>query len=402
MGRPVPRGDSSGRMSRVKLPGVQLWSAYLVVGALALVLHANLETGSLQQSWFYDVVGASAVIAAIVGIVRNAPDRRLPWMLMAAGQALFVAGDVLWNWYAMIGEEPFPSLADVLYLAGYPFMAAGIFLLIRRRIGGGDRGGLLDAAILTTACAILSWTFIIQPQMGGSDLDPLSLGDHPGLPGDGPAADRLRDGPAHDARRSDHLVPAPRGVAAGPRRGRPRLRGPEPRRQLPRRRPGRLAVPRRLSDVRCLRPPSVHAPPHGPAPGRRHVARTGPDGRPRDRDGHRTAARHAGPGLGRRPDRRRRRHRPPVAPGPRPPCRTRGPAGARRRPAPQARGATQLPGLPRSTDRPRQSPPVRRAGRGRPSSRAPVPAPLRPCSSTSTTSRPSTTASAMPPATSSS
>jgi len=175
MGRPVPRGDSSGRMSRVKLPGVQLWSAYLVVGALALVVHANLETGSLEQSWFYDVVGASAVLAAIVGIIRNAPDRRLPWMFMAAGQALFVAGDVLWNWYTMIGEEPFPSLADVLYLAGYPFMAAGIFLLIRRRIGGGDRGGLLDAAILTTACAILSWTFIIQPQMGGSDLDPLSL-----------------------------------------------------------------------------------------------------------------------------------------------------------------------------------------------------------------------------------
>ena len=142
MGRPVPRGDSSGRMSRVKLPGVQLWSAYLVVGALALVVHANLETGSLEQSWFYDVVGASAVLAAIVGIIRNAPDRRLPWMFMAAGQALFVAGDVLWNWYTMIGEEPFPSLADVLYLAGYPFMAAGIFLLIRRRIGGGDRGGL--------------------------------------------------------------------------------------------------------------------------------------------------------------------------------------------------------------------------------------------------------------------
>ena len=163
-------------MSRVKLPGVQLWSAYLVVGALALVLHQLLETGSMDQSWFYDVIGASAVVMAIVGIVRNAPDRRLPWALMAAGQALFVAGDVLWNWYAMLGEEPFPSLADVLYLSGYPFLAAGLFLLIRRRIGGGDRGGLLDAAILTTACAILSWTFIIQPQMGGTDIDSLSLG----------------------------------------------------------------------------------------------------------------------------------------------------------------------------------------------------------------------------------
>jgi diguanylate cyclase (GGDEF)-like protein len=163
-------------MSRLKLPGVQLWSAYLAVGALALVIHAVLETGTLTQSWFYDVVGASAVAMAAVGIVRNAPDRRFPWILMAIGQASFVAGDIIWNWYEMIGEEPFPSFADVLYLAGYPFIAAGLFLLIRRRIGGGDRGGLLDAAILTTACAILSWTFFIQPQMVGTDLDPVSVG----------------------------------------------------------------------------------------------------------------------------------------------------------------------------------------------------------------------------------
>jgi diguanylate cyclase (GGDEF)-like protein len=176
MGPSGPHRHSLGRMSRAKLPGVQLWSAYVAVGVLALALHAALETGSLAQSWFYDVVGASAVAAAAVGIVRNAPDRRMPWILMATGQALFVAGDVLWNWYEMLGESPFPSLADVLYLGGYPFLAAGLFLLIRRRLGGGDRGGILDAAILTTACAILSWTFIIQPQMAGTTIDPLALG----------------------------------------------------------------------------------------------------------------------------------------------------------------------------------------------------------------------------------
>ena len=94
---------------------------------------------------------------------------------MAIGQGLFVAGDLLWNWYEVIGEDPFPSMADVLYLAGYPFIAAGLLLLIRRRVGDGDRGGLLDAAILTTAAAILSWTFLIQPQLVNSDLDALSL-----------------------------------------------------------------------------------------------------------------------------------------------------------------------------------------------------------------------------------
>ena len=52
----------------------------------------------------------------------------MPWILMAFGQALFVAGDLLWNWYEVIGEDPFPSMADVLYLAGYPFIALGLLM----------------------------------------------------------------------------------------------------------------------------------------------------------------------------------------------------------------------------------------------------------------------------------
>jgi diguanylate cyclase (GGDEF)-like protein len=150
-------------------------TAYLAAGAALVVVHWLLETGSLAQNLLYDVVGASAVIAALVGVRIHRPDRALPWVLMAAGQALFVAGDLLLNWYELIGESPFPSLADVLYLAGYPFIAAGLLLLIHRRLGDGDRGGLLDAAILTTAVATLSWTFLIQPQLVGSELDSLGL-----------------------------------------------------------------------------------------------------------------------------------------------------------------------------------------------------------------------------------
>jgi diguanylate cyclase (GGDEF)-like protein len=150
--------------------------AYLAIGAVLLVVHAAQETGSLPQSLTYDVVGASAVAVALLSIRRYRPERALPWVLMALGQALFVLGDLAWNWYEVIGEDPFPSVADILYLGGYPFLTAGLFLMIRRRVGDGDRGGLLDAAILTTAAAILSWTFLMQPQLVGADLDPLSLG----------------------------------------------------------------------------------------------------------------------------------------------------------------------------------------------------------------------------------
>ena len=79
---------------------------------------ASLETGILPQSLLYDVIGGSAVAAALLGVWWNKPDRRAPWILMAVGQGLFVAGDLLWNWYEVVGEDPFPSMADVALSRG--------------------------------------------------------------------------------------------------------------------------------------------------------------------------------------------------------------------------------------------------------------------------------------------
>ncbi len=162
-------------IDRQALARVPLWAVFFAAGIAALIVYWLLEAGTFTQSLFYDVIGAAAVAMACVGIARNRPERRLPWVLMAIGQASFVAGDILWNWYEVIGEDPFPSMADGLYLAGYPFIAFGLLLLIRRRLGDGDRGGILDAAILTTGVAILSWTFFIQPQVVDTELDALSL-----------------------------------------------------------------------------------------------------------------------------------------------------------------------------------------------------------------------------------
>ena len=49
------------------------------------------------------------------------PPTRWPWLLFAAGQLLFVAGDVLFGYYEHVaGTTPFPSPADALYLLGLP------------------------------------------------------------------------------------------------------------------------------------------------------------------------------------------------------------------------------------------------------------------------------------------
>ncbi len=142
---------------------------------MAVAVHFVLPGGSLEQDLVYDVVGASAVVAILVGVWLHRPDRRAPWLLLAGGQASFVIGDLLFIYLDHNGGIPYPSVADAFYLGGYPILAVGLFLFIRQRLGGGDRSGLLDAAILTTSAGVLTWTFLMQPALVDVESDPLSL-----------------------------------------------------------------------------------------------------------------------------------------------------------------------------------------------------------------------------------
>jgi signal transduction histidine kinase len=85
--------------------------------------------------------------------------------LFALGQALFVAGDVLaYNYERFFGRPlPFPSIADVFYLAVFPVIVAGLLILIRRANTGRDRASLIDSVIIGTGLGLLSWVFLIAP-----------------------------------------------------------------------------------------------------------------------------------------------------------------------------------------------------------------------------------------------
>ncbi|WP_407342947.1 putative bifunctional diguanylate cyclase/phosphodiesterase [Pengzhenrongella phosphoraccumulans] len=139
------------------------WRRYLVIGLLAAAGTACLPIG-LGRDLAYIAVGASGVIALVVGVRCNRPRRAAAWYLMVASAACWVAADAQFSWYEHVaGVTPFPSSADVLYLAAYPLFAAGLFLLVRSR--GAERWpvALLDSAILTIALGLLSWVFLVEP-----------------------------------------------------------------------------------------------------------------------------------------------------------------------------------------------------------------------------------------------
>ena len=95
------------------------------------------------------------------------PSARAAWWLFAAGQFLFFSGDLYTYGYRKVfgADVPFPSIGDALYLAVYPVLLAGLFVLVKRRNPRRDRAALIDALILTIGIGLLSWVFLIAPNI---------------------------------------------------------------------------------------------------------------------------------------------------------------------------------------------------------------------------------------------
>jgi PAS domain-containing protein len=142
------------------------WAIYLAAGAALTISYVFLHENVL-----FNIVGLTSPIAILIGIHKHRPAQKLPWLLFAAGQALFVAGDILtYNYPAIFGTDvPFPSLGDPLYLAVYPCLVAGLLLVVRSRMPGRDTGSLIDSLIIAIGAGTISWVLILSPIANASD-----------------------------------------------------------------------------------------------------------------------------------------------------------------------------------------------------------------------------------------
>ncbi len=147
---------------------------------MALATAGYVVAGLTGPSWLhsglvFNLIGGLSVAGLIAGANLHAPRRRLPWYLLAIGQALFVTSDVLaYNYQRLFGEAlTFPSIADSFHLAFYPFLVGGLLLLIHERQEDRDRSALIDSLIVTLALATLLWVYLISPYMSDSSMSEL-------------------------------------------------------------------------------------------------------------------------------------------------------------------------------------------------------------------------------------
>src|SRR5690242_19948422 len=114
-----------------------------------------------------NLLGFSGVVAIVAGIRMHGPKAKVAWWLFAGGQFLFFSGDV----YTYSNPNAsFPSVGDALYVAVYPVLMAGLLVLVRRRNPRRDHPALIDALILSVGVGLLSWVFLIAPNIHLSGL----------------------------------------------------------------------------------------------------------------------------------------------------------------------------------------------------------------------------------------
>ncbi|WP_460711501.1 diguanylate cyclase domain-containing protein [Nocardioides dilutus] len=149
------------------------------VGAAIATLLSAAFLGLLRVDAFSDstvtlISNSGQLLAAALGsagcavaAVRSKGPRRRAWQCLAAGTGSWAAGQAVWSFYEVgLGREvPFPSLADVGFLA-FP-LVAGAGLLIWSGAQGSQataRGrDLMDGAIIAVSLLVLSWLTVMEP-----------------------------------------------------------------------------------------------------------------------------------------------------------------------------------------------------------------------------------------------
>ena len=141
----------------------QAWKVVLIAGAVLCATYLLLPN-TTSDDIFYGALGAASVVCIVIGVRWHSPKDPLGWYLIAGAGLFFTLGDDVSSLYdIMHATMPFPSWADALYLAGYPFLFAGVLRLARRSPRTHWREESADAAIVAIGVLAISWQFLMDP-----------------------------------------------------------------------------------------------------------------------------------------------------------------------------------------------------------------------------------------------
>jgi diguanylate cyclase (GGDEF)-like protein len=147
----------------IALVGALLVAAFALYAAHILFDLGGAGTNEVFDQWIYLAVLFAAGALCVVRAIRF-EDARLGWGLVGLALLVFAAGDLYWTEVleGRAGEITFPSIADIGYLAYFPFAFAGTVLIVRDRLRNRPAGLWLDAAAVALAIASIGSAIVIE------------------------------------------------------------------------------------------------------------------------------------------------------------------------------------------------------------------------------------------------
>lgn len=100
---------------------------------------------------------------------------RSAWRFISLANVAFGLGGVLWIYFEnYLGEQPFPSWADLGYLSYYPLMMAGLLLLVEKMRSAEEKLTFaLDAGVVMIVGGMVLWYFLLRQIASAADEDTL-------------------------------------------------------------------------------------------------------------------------------------------------------------------------------------------------------------------------------------
>ena len=148
---------------------VRGWAVlFLCFDAVFWALLLLRPVGHAQLVALDDVLqGIGPLLAVLLCLLRLRRQWLGTSLFLGLGTLAYVGGQGIWSWYQLIAHQtPFPSSADLVFLASTPLLLLGVLLLpahsllriSRVRVG-------LDGLMMMTAIVTFSWYFVLGPTL---------------------------------------------------------------------------------------------------------------------------------------------------------------------------------------------------------------------------------------------
>jgi diguanylate cyclase (GGDEF)-like protein/PAS domain S-box-containing protein len=128
--------------------------------------------------WLSDIGIAVANAAAAAAMAWRAHRTRGPlrrtWALTSASCAVWMVGQLAWSWIQLSGWEaiPFPSIADIAYIASLPLAAMAVLAMPRR--GFTRSRSALDGLLAAGSTLVAAWAVLQVAAPGALDGAPVA------------------------------------------------------------------------------------------------------------------------------------------------------------------------------------------------------------------------------------